>query len=657
MPRLLVLSLSALGLPAVQAQQLNWSPTSCFHQGCSQIPVNKDGQPAANFRDGQLDLGGFSDCQDSLITCGTRWCHCPAVNPLDDWGPTDVTGSDPGSGVEQGPKNAGDMVLGDSCANGKRTMDIPVASTCALPCKKGPAGESKNPVRYASGQMQTLPQVDFVVEDPFFPVRFERQYGSNFLVDNVLGFGWRHNWDIKLFETAGGTDPSFRVSGGTSIEIVPYTRVIDNGSTGTNVYENLAGSEGPWTNSTAVGGYVGPDFWSDLNGNKGQCRATFQPSLAHAGYYLVYINYTSASNRSSSVPVTIHHADGETVQNVNMQTGGGTWYSLGRYRFEAGNAGFVKIDNTGTSGIVIADAALFKFDESLSTDGSAKLVSNAQSGGYDLLKNDGTIYRFDGSVPHLLTSIENPDGHELLFAYDPNGLLQTITTPAGRVVTFSYVASGGKPRISSITMGSQTLVSYTYTTAAQDGTDGRLKTVDYPEDNSGYLYTYSSFDSLRRLLERVEDATDRLVEEHLWGLHPVTKGWVVLSSTSGSERLDFLYDTTWTAINGTQMGERKTTVTRHLDEQTTETFTAEFDHHGRIVKNTGTCSTCGQSSTLDLAGNAVVSTDAAGKTLLSRYDNAEHYRHLEAGWWWGWASWSVPQANRKTQSFQTYRHS
>jgi DNA primase len=35
----------------------------------------------------------------------------------------------------------------------------------------------------------------------------------------------------------------------------------------------------------------------------------------------------------------------------------------------------------------------------------------------------------------------------------------------------------------------------------------------------------------------------------------------------------------------------------------------------------------------------------------------EHYRHLEAGWWWGWASWSVPQANRKTQSFQTYRHS
>jgi YD repeat-containing protein len=620
---LAALALASVCVPSVSAQQLNWSPTSCYDHGCSQIPVYKDGQPAANYGDGNLNMDGFNDCQDSLITHTTRWCHCPIVTPLDDLGPTDVTSSDPSSGCDQGLKVAGNMKLGDNCGASRRDIDTPTASTCPLPCRNNESsGQSKTPVRYASGQMQTLPQVDLVVEDPFFPVRFERQYGSNFLVDNVLGWGWRHNWDIKLLDS-GGSDPSFRLSnGGTSIDIAPYTRVVDNAPAAGDVYETLAAAEGPWTNSTTIVGYVGNDYLTDLNGHKGQCRATFQPYLANAGWYLLSINYTSGSDRDPNVPVTIHHADGDTLLHVNMKTGGGTWYSLGRFRFEPGNAGYVKIDNTGTSGIVIADAALFKYDELVSADGSAKLVPNAQIGGYDLLKNDGTIDHFDASVPHLLTRIENPDGRGLDFAYDPNGLLETITTPAGRVVTFSYLTSGGKPRIASIATGAQTLVNYTYTSAAVDGFDGRLKTASYPEDGSGYVYTYSPLDPLLRLLERLEDATGKLVEEHIWGTHPVTQGWVVLSSTSASEQTDFAYNTTWTALNGTKMGERKTTVTRHIDAQTTETFTAEFDEHGRVFKNTGACSSCGQSATLDLAGNAVVSTDATGRMTLSRYDNA-----------------------------------
>jgi hypothetical protein len=71
--------------------------------------------------------------------------------------------------------------------------------------------------------------------------------------------------------------------------------------------------------------------------------------------------------------VTIFSADGETSVSVNMQAPPPLhdhYVSLGRHRFEQGGQGFVLIANEGTSGHVIADAAVFipLDDPSLATE-------------------------------------------------------------------------------------------------------------------------------------------------------------------------------------------------------------------------------------------------------------------------------------------------
>ncbi|MFH0919803.1 MAG: FAD-dependent oxidoreductase [Fibrobacterota bacterium] len=47
---------------------------------------------------------------------------------------------------------------------------------------------------------------------------------------------------------------------------------------------------------------------------------------------------------------------------VNQQSNGGAWNALGTFSFQAGNAGYVRITNTGTNGYVIADAVRWTRD-------------------------------------------------------------------------------------------------------------------------------------------------------------------------------------------------------------------------------------------------------------------------------------------------------
>ena len=63
-------------------------------------------------------------------------------------------------------------------------------------------------------------------------------------------------------------------------------------------------------------------------------------------------------------PVTIHHADGELTLRINQQADPGhgrLFRSVGKFRFEAGRAGWVRISNEGTEldKVVVADAVQF----------------------------------------------------------------------------------------------------------------------------------------------------------------------------------------------------------------------------------------------------------------------------------------------------------
>ena len=65
---------------------------------------------------------------------------------------------------------------------------------------------------------------------------------------------------------------------------------------------------------------------------------------------------------ATNVPVTIHHAGGETTVKVNQRQVPAidkAFVSLGKFRFEAGSNGWVEIGNKDTDGYVVVDAVQF----------------------------------------------------------------------------------------------------------------------------------------------------------------------------------------------------------------------------------------------------------------------------------------------------------
>jgi hypothetical protein len=119
---------------------------------------------------------------------------------------------------------------------------------------------------------------------------------------------------------------------------------------------------GDWTTSTSSATFIGAGYLHDGNTGKGEKTITFQPELTEAGPYDVWLAYSPGSSRSSSAPVTVLSADGETTIRVDMKAPPaieGRYVSLGRFRFERNGQGFVMIANEGTTGHVTADAVCF----------------------------------------------------------------------------------------------------------------------------------------------------------------------------------------------------------------------------------------------------------------------------------------------------------
>jgi len=128
---------------------------------------------------------------------------------------------------------------------------------------------------------------------------------------------------------------------------------------------------GEWKQSQYSGRFIGDGYLHDLDTGKGEKTLTFHPELPQAGKYEVRLAYVPGFNRSSAVPVTILSADGETVVHVNEQEPpalAGRFVSLGQFRFEQNNQGYVLVSNEGTQGHVIADAVQFIPIEDLAAD-------------------------------------------------------------------------------------------------------------------------------------------------------------------------------------------------------------------------------------------------------------------------------------------------
>ena len=120
---------------------------------------------------------------------------------------------------------------------------------------------------------------------------------------------------------------------------------------------------GQWKHSVHTPPFVGKSYVHDMKEGKGDKFATFTPDLPKAGLYEIRMTHNSNVRRANGVPVTIRHADGETVVKVNEGEHAPIeklFRPLGTFRFEKGKAGSVTIGTAGTEGkYVIVDAMQF----------------------------------------------------------------------------------------------------------------------------------------------------------------------------------------------------------------------------------------------------------------------------------------------------------
>ena len=120
---------------------------------------------------------------------------------------------------------------------------------------------------------------------------------------------------------------------------------------------------GEWQHSVHTPPFVGASYIHDKKEGKGEKSATFTPDLPEAGTYEVRVSHNTNIRRSTNAPITIHHADGTTNLRINEGEEAPInklFRSLGTYRFQSGQAGWVRISNEGTEGkYVIVDSVQF----------------------------------------------------------------------------------------------------------------------------------------------------------------------------------------------------------------------------------------------------------------------------------------------------------
>ena len=120
--------------------------------------------------------------------------------------------------------------------------------------------------------------------------------------------------------------------------------------------------KGDWTQSEFVAGFVGTQYIHDDNKKPGEKSVTYTDQERSSGEYRIYASYTTGPNRSSKVPVTIKHAEGETTVTVNQRKPPpvhGVFYELGTFTFDDNNPAIITIANQrGQDGVVIADSII-----------------------------------------------------------------------------------------------------------------------------------------------------------------------------------------------------------------------------------------------------------------------------------------------------------
>ena len=152
-------------------------------------------------------------------------------------------------------------------------------------------------------------------------------------------------------------------------------QILDWATTGTS-NGLLVEAEGPggnpqpaassWTTSSSNVGFSGTGYLYASSSNTIARYCTFSPTLPATGTYRVLLSWVQSSNRATNTKVAVTHSGGIANLTVNQKldpdgtSPDGGWKDLGIWSFAAGTAPLVRLDVTGTDGLVIADAVRFE---------------------------------------------------------------------------------------------------------------------------------------------------------------------------------------------------------------------------------------------------------------------------------------------------------
>lgn len=211
-------------------------------------------------------------------------------------------------------------------------------------------------------------------------------------------------------------------------------------------------------------------------------------------------------------------------------------------------------------------------------------LTAAAAGGWDLTTVDYLVYHFDPNG--RLATITDRSGNQTTMGYDPAGQVTSMTDATGHTLTIGYNAAG---KITSVTDPLGRSWTYTYTPA------GELATA---ADNDGNTWRYT-YDSGHRLTT-LTDPDNNLVIDNAYD----TEGRATVQTDSKGGQWTYTYNAT------------NTIVTDPLGHATTYEFDTNY-------RTTAVTNHLGHTSrwVYDERSNLIATVDPTGRSTQYRYDD------------------------------------
>ncbi|MDG2127110.1 MAG: DUF1553 domain-containing protein [Fuerstiella sp.] len=130
---------------------------------------------------------------------------------------------------------------------------------------------------------------------------------------------------------------------------------------GVIIDDTQAKFEGEWVHSTSLAPFVGEGYRHDDFLKTGR-SVRFETTLPESGMYRVRLAHNYQTSRCSRLPITITHAKGSTIVEIDQRKTpvDGVFAELGTFPFVAGSKAVVTIDaEKSGKGVVIVDAVQF----------------------------------------------------------------------------------------------------------------------------------------------------------------------------------------------------------------------------------------------------------------------------------------------------------